>query len=110
MGVGYLVDFGYRDSIDSIILAMCRDYEERKRAISDKIFCRRTLMEYEYLNTCLSDAAKEIAGDDYEIYIKEIGSGIGYARSLIEGVSEFEYKRTKKEVKINIAKKLHLID
>ena len=71
---------------------------------------RRTLMEYEYLNRRISDAAKEVAGDAYIIYIKEIGENVGYAQSAAEDVSEYTYKKVKKEVKINIAKKLHLID
>ncbi len=67
-------------------------------------------MEYEYVNVRLEDAAREIVGSDFEIYINEIGESIGYASSRIDGISENAYKRKKREVKINIAKKLHLLD
>ena len=52
----------------------------------------------------------EVVGRDYEIYIRERGDGRGYARSAVIDVSESSYKRLKREVKINIAKKLHLMD
>ena len=110
MGAWYIKDEGYSDTLDYLIIAICRDFRTRQRAISEKSFKRRTLMEYEYLNRRLVEAASEIVGGDYETYIDEIGNKVGYAYSEIDDVSETEYKQRKREVKISIAKRLHLMD
>lgn len=110
MGDWYVNDKGYTETLDLLIVAMCRDFFTRTRAIETKSCKRRTLMEYEYLNRTLIDATYEIVGEEYNIYINEIGNKIGYAYSKVGGISETEYKARKKEVKINIAKKLHLLD
>ena len=110
MGVGYLKFSGYRDTLDMLVIAFCKDYFFRKEEIESGASSRRTRMEYEYINGRIADAAREVVGDDYEIYIREIGEARGYAYSDILDISEGTYKQAKKEVKINIAKKLHLLD
>ena len=110
MGAGELTDIGYTVAVDVLVVAFCRSYYARSHAIKTGKYKKRTLMEYEYMNSRISDAAREIAGDDFETYINEIGLCKGYAKSEVEYVSEYEYKRTKKEVKVNIARKMHLID
>ena len=110
MGARYINDENYVDTLDYLIIAICRDFRTRQRAIEEKRFRRRTLMEYEYLNRRLIEAASDVVGDDYETYIDEIGNKIGYAYSKIDDISETEYKCRKKEVKISIAKRLHLMD
>ena len=110
MGLIYVNSQEYADTLDLLIVAFCRDYSTRTRAIAEKQYKRRTLMEYEYINRILRDAAIEIVGDDFEHYINEIGNRIGYAYSKINGVCETDYKVKKREVKLNIAKKLHLLD
>ena len=110
MGTWYIKDEGYSDTLDYLIIAICRDFRTRQRAISEKSFKRRTLMEYEYLNRRLIEAASDVVGDDYETYIDEIGNKVGYAYSEIDDISETEYKQRKREVKISIAKRLHLMD
>lgn len=110
MGTRYMNDTGYGDTLDHLIIAICLGFRTRACAIEEKSFKRRTLMEYEYLNRKLVEAASDIVGNEYEIYINEIGEKIGYAYSQIEDISETKYKENKKEIKLNIAKKLHLID
>lgn len=110
MGTWYINDEGYSETLDYLIVAICRDFRTRQRAIVEKRFKRRTLMEYEYLNRQLIEATTDIVGKDYEIYIDEIGNKVGYAYSKIDGISETEYKQRKREVKIRIAKRLHLMD
>ena len=110
MGAEQLTDIGYTAAVDILVVAFCRSYYARARAIKTGKYKKRTLMEYEYMNSRISEAAREVAGDDFEKYINEIGLSKGYANSEVEYVSEYEYKRTKKEVKVNIAKKMHLID
>ena len=98
-------------TLDGVVVALCLDFERRKNAIENKSFCRRTLMEYKYINERIYEAAAEIVGEaDAELYINEIGGKIGYAKSDMPWLSEGSYKRNKNEVKRNIAKKLHLTD
>ena len=110
MGARDIIRTDYCDVIDAVVVALCYGYEYRRVAIKEKSCKRRTLMEYEYINRCLVDAARAVVGEEFEIYIKEIGGKIGYAHSEIYYISETEYKRQKKEVKISIAKILHLLD
>ena len=110
MGTRYVNDKGFSDTLDFLIVALCRDFQTRERAIAENSCNRRTLMEYEYINIRLVEAAREIAGEEYGNYIYEIGERIGYAYSRVNAASETDYKIKKKEVKINIARKLHLLD
>ena len=111
MGFRNLRSLGYRDTLDLIVIAFCKDYMHRKEAIADGKTSKRTRMEYEYINFRILLAACEVAGESQaRKYIDEIGGRIGYAYSDVDEVCESTYKMTKKEVKINIARKLHMID
>ncbi len=110
MGIGHLIGDGYRDTLDVLVVAFCRDYFSRREIISSGECSRRTRMEYEYVNRRIEEAAREVVGEDYEIYIKEIGTGRGYAKSEALYTSETSYKKFKRAVKLNIARKLHLLD
>lgn len=106
-----LVENGYTDTLDGVIVALCRDYCYRRDKGVGQGYSRRTRMEYEYIDSILLRAAGEITGEsDAEKILAEIGERVGYAYSAIEGVSESTYKIMKKEVKLNIAKKLHMLD
>lgn len=96
-------------SLDRLIVAFCADYDRRKLAIELRSVSTRTEMEYKYLNHRIFEGAAEIVGAAYaELYIYEIGSGVGYANSRHPASSESTYKREKQEVKHRIAEKLHL--
>ena len=110
MGVRHLTDIGYRETLDFLVVAFCRDYFSRKRELERGECSRRTRMEFQYINGRIADAAREIVGSDFEIYIREIGEAVGYAYTQAVGVSESSYKTYKREVKINVARKLHLLD
>jgi hypothetical protein len=57
------------------------------------------------------DGAGEISGGALaEIFINDIGKGIGYNSSKIYGMGENTYKSYKAEIKSNIARKLSLSD
>ena len=93
------------------VIALCRDYERRCRVINERSATRRVLMEYHYINNRIYDGAAEIVGErEAELFIFEIGERIGYARSESVGYTEITYKSTKRDVKISIAVKLHLMD
>lgn len=94
-------------SLDRMAEALCLDYDRRADLCRRPDTPRRTAMECEYLNTVMREAAQEIAGEDWEVYLREIGSRTGYAFSALE-ISESTYKLRKKEVKDNILRRLHL--
>ena len=98
-------------ALDNLVVALCRDFKRRALAIENGGLSRRCLIELRYLNFKILEAAAEIVGeDDAEIYVIEIGAAIGYANSEILDRSEVYYKKCKKLVKENIAKKMHLTD
>lgn len=99
------------NTLDNLVIALCLDYERRKNAIAEKLSSYRTDTEYRYLNYNIFSAAAEIAGErDAEIFIKDIGCRVGYAKSECVTLSEVTYKKYKNLIKDNIAKKLHLKD
>lgn len=98
------------DTVSELVSAFCRDYDRRKEAIRQERCSRRVLTELKFINYKILEAAREIAGDDAEIYIREIGNKKGFASSEAEWIGESTYKLMKAEVTQNIAKKLHLTD
>lgn len=99
------------DSLTVIARALCADYERRKGCINDESVSRRVRMEYIYLNKKLIEAAGEVCGARFaEVFIKEIGEGVGYAYSSIDCMSEITYKNYKKSICDSIIRKLHLSD
>ena len=100
------------NTLNDVVVALCRDFERRRAAINEKSFGRRTLMEYKYLNSLIYDAAAEVVGvRDALAFIREIGEKTGYIRSeMYFRMSESNYKRKKSEVKRTVALKLHLTD
>ena len=104
-------DTGYTETLDALVVALCRDYPRRETALERGSCTHRTGMEYRYINYQMADAAAEISGERLApIYIEEIGNKIGYAHSQVDCVSETTYKEDKQSIKINIARKLHLLD
>ena len=104
-------DVNLPESLDALVVALCADYGRMRSAAESGELSYRTTMEYRYYSFKMYDAAAEIVGELMaQTYISEIGARRGYAKSEVEGVSELTYKRRKKSVKINIARKLHLAD
>ena len=98
--------YGYTDSLNKLIEALCRDFERRERSMEGDFCSKRTAAEYQYYNYRMLEGAMEIVGPA----LLEIGSRVGYTRSKVDCMSESMYKIKKLECKINMAKKLHLID
>lgn len=98
-------------AIEFVIMALCADYSRRAEVIESKNATYRILMEYRFLNYRMLGAAIEIAGTrDALLFIKDIGSGVGYAASELWSLSETVYKDRKREVKRNIARRLCLYE
>ena len=97
-------------SMDALASALCADYFRREREIKEGDAPLRVRMEYEYLNRRIYTAARELCdGEDDAIgYIEEIGAKRGYAKSRFT-VSEKTYKIKKREVKLNILRRLYLL-
>lgn len=106
MGKEILLDAG----VDAVVVALCADFDRRVCVLRDGKVSHRVEMEYKYLNYKMLGAAAEIVGEESAIlYIREIGTRIGYANChSLE--SERTYKNKKREVKYNIAKRLNLCD
>ena len=98
------------DTLSELVVALCKDYERRAFAIKQNRCSRRVSTEMRFINYKILEAARELVGDEAQIYIREIGSRTGYASSALETVSEVAYKRKKAEVTANIARKLYLSD
>ena len=98
-------------TVDQLVVALCADYERRRRAINERCVSHRTEMEYRYLNFKVFSGAEEIVGaSDALCMIEEIGARRGYAKSKLYYYSETSYKVKKQQIKRSIAKKLHLVD
>lgn len=97
------------NTLDTLVVALCRDYTRRQVAVLNGLLPRRILTEYRYLNACIYEAVSEIVGERLaQLYITEIGCMTGYANSKITCMSEGMYKSYKRLITDNIAKKLHL--
>ena len=99
------------ETLDNLVTALCADYARRSALIQKGGLSRRVETELRYLNAKIIDATLEIA-EDFELddFITEIGSGVGYAKSRLSHISETTYKKRKREIKQNVARKLHLVD
>lgn len=96
-------------SLEMLIVALCADYQRRKEVIENRRAQRRVDTELRYLNFKIYDAAAEIVGEELaELFIYEIGSEVGYAKSEASFMSESTYKIYKKRVKDNLSVKLYL--
>ena len=109
MGAGY-VNYEISPSLDLLVVALCADYERRESMIYSHTLPSRVETEYRYLNAKIRCAAEELLGEAVApIMIKEVGERKGYAKSELEIMSEKSYKTKKRALKIEIAKKLHLL-
>lgn len=98
-------------TLDLLIVALCADYPRMRAVIGSPDAEKRVDTEYRYYCFKIYDAAVEIVGERLaEVFIGEIGSRTGYAKSAMYYFSEKYYKETKMRVKENIAKRLHLIN
>ena len=96
--------------VDALVVALCSDYERREEVIRNKSASYRVIMTYRFLNYKILDAASAIAGTrDSLDFIKEIGEKRGYTKTEV-ALGERAYKLTKLYVKVEIARRLGLID
>ena len=97
-------------SLDNLVSSLCADYARRTELIQKGGLSRRVETELRYINAKIADATLELCEDfELEDFIIEIGDSIGYAKSALYHMSESTYKRKKRDIKENIARKLYLI-
>ena len=97
--------------LDTLVSALCADYARRSELILKGGLSRRVETELRYLNAKIIDASLEIcSASELEGFITEIGGSIGYAKSSLYHISESTYKRKKREIKENIARRLYLVE
>lgn len=109
MGTGHL-STACSPTLERLIGALCADYQRRCRDIDLGRVEVRVEMEYKYINHRIFEGAAEIVGPEWALlYIEEIGRNVGYVNSAHPASSEASYKREKREVKLSIARKLHLM-
>ena len=96
-------------ALDGLVTALCADFARSEELLRHGDLSRRVECELRYLNAKIIDATLEIC-DDSELdgFINEIGSSVGYAKSSITHISEKTYKKRKREIKDNIARRLYL--
>ena len=96
--------------IDAIVVALCADFPRRQAAIEARTARRRVDAEFRYLNFKIYEAVRRVCLDDEEaeVLIEEIGKEVGYARSRLDYLSEFTYKRYKRRAIDGIAEELYL--
>ena len=110
MGAGRMSVGAMPETLERLIVALCADYMRRKRAVAERSVGIRTEMEYKYVNHRILEGAAEIVGAELaELYIDEIGRRVGYVNSAHPASCESSYKTEKGEVKLSIARKLHLL-
>jgi hypothetical protein len=106
----YDEDIIMNEGLERIIKSLCADYSRRATIIQCKNAPFNVIMEYRFLNYRIMDAAIEIAGPrDAREFIRDIGEEIGYASTDLWLLPENEYKKRKKQIKNNIAKRLSLM-
>lgn len=99
-----------RTSLDNLVTSLCADYARRSELIHKGGVSRRVETELRYLNARIIDASLEICDDsELDSFITEIGDSVGYAKSSLYYMSESTYKRKKRDIKENIARKLFLV-
>ena len=98
-------------TLDGLVTALCADFARREELLRHGNISRRVECELRYLNAKIIDATLEICDDsELDVFITEIGSSVGYAKSGIADISEATYKKRKREIKDNIARRLFLTE
>ena len=98
-------------TLDTLVSALCADYSRRSELIRSGVLSRRVETELRYLNAKIIDATSELVPDfEAEGFIEEIGASLGYAKSRLAHISETTYKKRKREIRENIARRLYLTE
>ena len=93
-----------------MVVALCGDYDRRKREIQKNSIDSATLQYYRYLNDVIDAALTEECEEAIRSNMREdIGNGVGHRRTQLYYMAAGTYKKRKRNCKYRIAKKLRLV-
>ena len=97
-------------SVNRVVVAICGDYDRRKREIEKNKIDGETLSHYRQLNDLIDEAITEECEVGIRSTMREdIGNGVGHRRTQLYYISPGTYKTRKRNAKYRIAKKLNLL-
>ena len=107
MGSGLLLEARLAPSLSSLVKAFCLDYPRICGGASPGA---EGGVDLSFYRISLFEGAAELVGEELaEDMIREIGNGVGYAKSQLYDFSEVTYKQYKMLARHNIARRLGLL-
>ncbi len=96
--------------VSRTVVALCNDYDRRRREILRKVLPEAVLRHYEFLNSVIDTALREVCEEGIrEDMRRDIGLGRGHRMSPIYCLSAKTFKRRKRDTKKRIAELLLLV-
>ena len=97
-------------SVNRVVVALCGDYDRRKREIEKNRIDKETLSHYKELNDLIDEAINEECETGIRSTMRsDIGNGVGHRRTQLYYMAAGTYKTRKRNSKYRIAKKLNLL-
>jgi hypothetical protein len=97
-------------SVNRIVVALCGDYDRRKREIEKNKIDTETLAYYRRLNAAIDEALYEECEEGIRNTMRsDIGNGVGHRRTQLYYMAAGTYKSRKRNSKYRIAKRLNLV-
>ena len=97
-------------SVNRIVVALCGDYDRRKREIEKNKIDTETLAYYRRLNAAIDEALYEECEEGIRSTMRsDIGNGVGHRRTQLYYMAPGTYKTRKRNSKYRIAKRLNLV-
>lgn len=97
-------------SVNRIVVALCGDYDRRKREIEKNKIDTETLAYYRRLNAAIDEALYEECEEGIRNTMRsDIGNGVGHRRTQLYYMAAGTYKTRKRNSKYRIAKRLNLV-
>lgn len=97
-------------SVNRVVVALCGDYDRRKKEIEKNKIDSSTIEYYKYLNAAIDEAIDEECEEGIRGTMRsDIGNGVGHRRTQLYYMAVGTYKSRKRNSKYRIAKKLNLL-
>ena len=97
-------------SVNRVVVALCGDYDRRKKEIEKNRIDKETLSHYKELNDLIDEAINEECEKGIQNTMRsDIGNGVGHRRTQLYYMAAGTYKTRKRNSKYRIAKKLNLL-
>ena len=97
-------------SVNRIVVALCGDYDRRKKEIEKNKIDTETLAYYRRLNAAIDEALYEECEEGIRNTMRsDIGNGVGHRRTQLYYMAAGTYKSRKRNSKYRIAKRLNLV-